>query len=106
VTAVPPPELEQVVRARKGRLEGTEIRFQCPCLERHAHGDEHPSARYHPGKEVWVCDVCGEGGGWKDLCERLGVPLDRNESTARPRVVATYLYLTEEGIPLRRKLRW
>jgi hypothetical protein len=102
----PPGELEAVLQARGVRQEGAELRFRCPVPERHAHGDEHPSARYHAGKGVWVCDVCGEGGGWRDLCNRLEVPVDRSKSTARPQVVASYLYLSEEGIPLRRKLRW
>jgi hypothetical protein len=106
VSAGPPPELEQAIRIRGGRQEGKEIRFRCVFPDNHAHADADPSARYNPGKGVWICDACGESGRWKDLCERLGVRTDQHKSTARPRVVATYLYLTEKGIPLRRKLRW
>ena len=30
------------------------------------HHDRHPSARWHPVKGVWYCDVCGQGGGLVD----------------------------------------
>ncbi len=101
----PPAELEGVVRARDGRGEGNEIRFRCPNPDQHANGDADPSARYHLGKALWVCDVCGGGGGWKDLCKRLGVPID-SAQPGRAQVVATYLYCFEDSVPLRRKLRW
>ncbi|MDO8674414.1 MAG: DUF3631 domain-containing protein [Dehalococcoidia bacterium] len=60
--------VEAGVMRRQGRREGAELRFLCP-----AHDDHHPSARYHPTKQVWVCDVCGAGGGLVDLANRLGI---------------------------------
>ena len=89
-----PPELEQVVLARQGKRVGREIRFQCPCPEQHSHGDADPSARYHLEKEAWYCDACKRSGGWKNLCELLGV-------SRRPRrdsgIVALYSYTDEGG---------
>jgi putative DNA primase/helicase len=60
--------LEQQLLERRGRREGREIRFLCP-----AHDDTHPSARWSHSKAAWYCDVCHEGGGWRDLCRRLGL---------------------------------
>jgi hypothetical protein len=97
VTAGPPPELEQVVRSRKGRQEGDEIRFQCPFPGHHNHGDADPSARYNPAKGVWRCYACGESGGWEGLWEQLGLPrIERNPSPIRE-IAATYSYRDIEG---------
>jgi len=105
VSANPPAELEGAVMARNGRREGAEIRFQCPNSDQHANHDVHPSARYHPGKAVWVCDVCRAGGGWRDLCLKLGIALPEKQEL-KPTLVASYLYCSEEGTARRRKLRW
>jgi hypothetical protein len=63
------PRLERCTLARQGRREGREIRFLCP-----AHQDQRPSARWNPDKSTWYCDACHQGGGWRDLAERLGLP--------------------------------
>jgi putative DNA primase/helicase len=63
------PRLERCILARQGRREGREIRFLCP-----AHDDQRPSARWNPDKSTWYCDACHQGGGWRDLAERLGLP--------------------------------
>ncbi len=62
--------IEAAIEARQPRSEGSETRFLCP-----AHNDLHPSARWNREKAVWHCDACGEGGGYRDLAERLDVPL-------------------------------
>src|SRR5262245_38988507 len=59
------------------RLAGGEVRFACPRPEHHANGDEHPSCRWSPTKCTWFCDVCGIGGGARDLAERLGIATTR-----------------------------
>ncbi len=89
----PPEDLERAVRSRDGKSEGDEIRFRCPHPDRHRNGDAKPSARYHPGKGVWRCDVCGEGGGWVSLAQLLNVSPPRRGS----RIVATYPYTDENG---------
>jgi len=66
--------LEAAVMARQGHKEWQEIRFLCA-----AHDDHHPSARYHPEKAVWHCDVCGTGGGALDLARRLGLEVPQEE---------------------------
>jgi Protein of unknown function (DUF3631) len=72
--SAPAPELlaalDRAVLARSGRRQGLEVRFLCP-----AHDDHRPSARWHRGKAVWICDVCGAGGGALELARRLGVEL-------------------------------
>jgi putative DNA primase/helicase len=100
-----PPRLAQAVRDRGGRPEGQEIRFRCPYPDRHRNGDANPSARYHPERQVWCCDACGQGGGWRDLCRLLGIPLPRS-TRRRSEVTVRYEYRDEEGTLLRRKLRW
>lgn len=99
-----PPELEQAVLARNGKRRGEEIQFRCPCPEVHANGDAHPSARYHRTKHTWHCDVCEEGGGWTDLCSRLGISV--TVPGRRPEPAAIYEYRNEAGALLRRKVRW
>src|SRR5438046_241186 len=56
------------VYARGGKPHGDEIQFLSPC-----HDDHHPSASWNIVKCTWFCPVCGIGGGWKDLAERLGI---------------------------------
>jgi putative DNA primase/helicase len=84
-------DLDRATLARQGRREGGEIRFLCP-----AHADEHPSARWHPGKRCWHCDVCKAGGGWWDLAQRLGLVAD-GRSAAGDVVGATYPYRDAGG---------
>jgi hypothetical protein len=60
--------IEAALFARRGRRCGADLSFCCPV-----HEDRHPSARWNPAKQVWYCHACGEGGGWKDLAQRLGI---------------------------------
>jgi hypothetical protein len=62
--------LEAELFTRRGRRCGPEVEFCCV-----AHEDRHPSARWNPAKQVWYCHACGEGGGWTDLAQRLGIEL-------------------------------
>lgn len=87
-----PPELKDALLARDGRHEGREIRFRCLYPENHRNGDANPSARYHRDKHVWCCDVCKNHGGWKELCDLLGVEYHQPSSIA-----ATYRYTDEDG---------
>lgn len=101
----PPPELERALLARKGRHDQEEIRYQCLHPENHSNGDADPSAVYNPTKTVWYCPVCETGGGWRDLCESMGIPVSRG-CKPQSRRTATYVYRDEAGKPLRRKVRW
>jgi hypothetical protein len=90
----PQPDLGRIERhllGRHGRREGREIRFLCP-----AHDDTHPSARWSQAKRSWYCDVCRQGGGWRDLCGRLGI---EESSSAAPRreIAAAYGYRDAAG---------
>ncbi len=50
--------LEDVVgQDREIKPSGSELRALCPF-----HEDRNPSLRINPAKELWFCDVCGEGG--------------------------------------------
>lgn len=71
--------VEGAVHERDGRrLSNGEIVFTCPNAAEHSNGDAHPSARWNPQKQTWVCDVCRAagrhaGGGLLDLNRRLGL---------------------------------
>lgn len=60
-------EIESELMMRGGKRRGQEIIFLCP-----SHVDNHPSASYNTEKHVWVCRVCGAGGGYVSLTEALG----------------------------------
>jgi hypothetical protein len=60
-------EVTRLLEQRGARREGEELRFPCPKPEHHANGDAHWSARWHPEKGVWRCDVSGEGDGTLNL---------------------------------------
>lgn len=62
--------LTDAIMARKGRREGREVKFLCPC-----HDDHDPSARWNPEKHVWNCFACDAGGGAYDLAKKLNVAL-------------------------------
>lgn len=50
--------LEEVVGGdRELTRSGSELRCLCPF-----HDDHKPSLRLNPAKQLWFCDVCGEGG--------------------------------------------
>lgn len=89
--------LERRILERRGRREGREVRFLCP-----AHDDRQPSARWNPGKSTWFCDVCHQGGGWRDLAQRLGEPAP---APARE-IAAVYPYRDAEGRLLYEVLRF
>jgi hypothetical protein len=89
--------LERRILERRGRREGREVRFLCP-----AHDDRQPSARWNPGKSTWFCDVCHQGGGWRDLAQRLGEPAP---APARE-IAAVYPYRDAAGRLLYEVLRF
>jgi AAA domain len=89
--------LERRILERRGRREGREVRFLCP-----AHDDRQPSARWNPGKSTWFCDVCHQGGGWRDLARRLGEPAP---APARE-IAAIYPYRDPTGRLLYEVLRF
>ncbi|HEV3075971.1 MAG TPA: AAA family ATPase [Thermoanaerobaculia bacterium] len=89
--------LERRILERRGRREGREVRFLCP-----AHDDRQPSARWNPGKSTWFCDVCHQGGGWRDLAQRLGEPAP---APARE-IAAIYPYRDAAGRLLYEVLRF
>ncbi|MFN8545848.1 MAG: AAA family ATPase [Candidatus Binatia bacterium] len=100
------------VEQRGARRNGIELRTRCVEPARHAHGDAHPSLRWHPDRGVWRCAVCGLGGGAIDLARRLGVELppravaDTRETTwtvrdAAGRPVAVHVRLDAPGQPKR-----
>ena len=89
--------LERRILERRGRREGREVRFLCP-----AHDDRQPSARWNPGKSTWFCDVCHQGGGWRDLARRLGEPAP---APARE-IAAIYPYRDAAGRLLYEVLRF
>jgi hypothetical protein len=91
------PRLVRCILARQGRREGREIRFLCP-----AHDDQRPSARWNPDKSTWYCDACHQGGGWRDLAERLGLPAPQ---PARE-IAAVYPYRDAAGRLLYEVLRF
>ncbi|MBZ5588132.1 MAG: hypothetical protein LAO05_06175 [Acidobacteriia bacterium] len=92
VEALAGPLLAAVL-LREGKEEANgEIRFRCPCAEKHTNGDADPSARYNPEKRVWRCDVCTTAGGAIDLARRVGVPIpgDDHNTQHPPGVRATW----------------
>jgi len=100
------PDLIRIVEAALAlrgwdgqRLRGGEAYFRCPI-----HTDESPSARWHPEKHTWFCDVCNEGGGARNLAMRLGLPVPRraDASGPRPRVVASFTYRDPAGVAVYR----
>lgn len=95
MTTTPPPEIERAVLERDGQRERGEVRFRCPYPARHTHADANPSARYHPERGVWWCDVCQEGGGWSNLCDLLGLTRERDSE-----IDTAYSYTDENGTPL------
>jgi hypothetical protein len=62
--------IESAISTRQPQRAGGETRFLCP-----AHNDHTASARWNPEKRVWCCDTCGAGGGYRDLAERLDLPV-------------------------------
>lgn len=83
--------IEAALQERQPHREAHELRFLCP-----AHSDRNPSARWHPEKHVWRCDVCGEGGGAIDLVRRLGIDVPNENATG-----VTLAQLAEaKGLPV------
>src|SRR5688500_17509929 len=67
--------IEEAIAKRDPKREGQEIKFLCP-----AHDDRHPSARWNDSKAAWYCDVCGNGGGPRNLAVLLGISLPQRAS--------------------------
>lgn len=65
--------VESAVLARHGRVHGDEITYTCTSAEKHANGDQHPSASYNTAKYVYSCPVCGAGGGILELASALAI---------------------------------
>ena len=59
----------------RGRKNGNQIMFQCPTPE---HPDNNPSASYNIDDKIWKCFSCNASGGYKKLCELLGLDLELN----------------------------
>lgn len=59
---------ERQPAGQRAKRRGDELTFLCP-----AHDDSRPSAGWNAKKGVWICRVCGVGGGALDLAERLGL---------------------------------
>jgi len=92
--------IDLALMAREGRrLPNGEIRHRCTKPELHHNGDARPSARWNPAKGVFLCDVCGDRGGWKEMMSRLGKdqsPVShqaRREEKRAARIVTTYDYV-------------
>lgn len=84
--------IERALAARRSFQEGGELRFLCP-----AHEDRrHASARWNKEKQTWYCDTCKEGGGWRDLADRLGLDLHRAENPLAE-IEAVYDYRDADG---------
>ncbi|MFO1519817.1 MAG: CHC2 zinc finger domain-containing protein [bacterium] len=71
--------LEIWIENREGAQKGKEIFFLCPF-----HNDHNPSCRWNPEKEVWYCDPCGKGGGWRELYEKLEKEILSAENKCTP----------------------
>jgi len=71
-----------------------EVAFTCPNPDRHQRGDMHPSARWNLDKGAWHCDVCGAGGGVKNLAEALGITVKPERTAVRE---ITYDYQDADG---------
>jgi hypothetical protein len=73
--------IEAAIRERNPKdAPNGETHFTCPLPDGHPDGDVHPSARWNKSKRTWFCDVCGEGGGAKDLAQRLGLVVARGSA--------------------------
>ena len=80
-------QVEAEIARREPVQKGVETFFRCPFPAKHEHGDAHPSARWNRSKTAWTCDVCGAGGGCRDLAQAFGIPLEAsNPGPARETV--------------------
>ena len=98
--------VEAAIWQRQAKREGAEVRFLCP-----SHKDTHPSARYHPEKQTWYCDVCKIGSGILDLAHRLDIPTPeradgRRQRRPGKRIIAIYDYRDETGEMLYQAIRY
>jgi hypothetical protein len=67
---------------RGSRRAGDEVRYRCAVPE---HEDRNPSARWHPQRAVWWCDVCGVGGGAVGLARLLSIGVGHRAVTVAER---------------------
>ena len=68
--------LAEIAKRNPRRVSAEETAFRCPFFERHANGDNKPSANFNNAKDVWTCRACGEGGGLRNLADALGINPD------------------------------
>jgi len=102
------------------RKDGGGLIGRC-CMP--GHDDQTPSLAVDLKKQLWFCHGCGQGGGAVDfvmkhagvgfrdamlqLAARTGITLvDDDSDGAVPRVVATWDYHDDDGVPLYRVKRW
>lgn len=100
------PAIEAKLRdlATNGGGSSAELRIRCPNPD---HEDAHPSASWNWDKAAWICQACGESGGWKRFCQLTGIPLSGNGRSrkARRRRLEHYDYPAADG-RIRRKIRY
>jgi len=113
IPSVPPEIVGTITSAvmdRDGKREQGEYRFRCPNPTGHVNGDEHPSARWNAHKAVWICDVCGEGGGAYDLAAQLDIPRpvqsNNSQTTRNKQLEDVYQYRAEDKSVLFEVLRY
>jgi hypothetical protein len=97
----------EAARLAPGTHRGGEQVYRCP-----GHDDQHPSLSINPGKNVWLCGPCGEGGNaWALAAFVAGMsPDDKpavtswlrergllNDNSKDRRILATYPYTDERG---------
>ena len=81
---VTPQEVTAALLQQRGLIGNrTEKHFRCFEPNRHANGDQHPSARWNEDKGTWVCDVCRAGGGTLSAARALGL-IEGHESPPQP----------------------
>ncbi len=99
------PAIEAKLRdlAANGYRSNAELRIRCPNPD---HEDAHPSASWNWQKAAWICQACGESGGWKRFCQLTGIPLSGNGRPYKPprRRLEHYDYPAADG-RIRRKIR-
>ncbi len=100
------PSIEAKLRdlAVNGGGSSAELRIRCPNPD---HEDAHPSASWNWQKAAWICQACGDSGGWKRFCELTSIPLSGNgqRRKVRRRRLEHYDYLADDG-RIRRKIRY
>ncbi len=105
-----PAGLQPAIEAKLRDLDANgygshaELRIRCPNPD---HEDAHPSASWNWQKAAWICQACGESGGWKRFCQLTGIPLSATGQPRKPprRRLEHYDYPADDG-RIRRKIRY